>query len=162
MAPRVHSGRQTSPLSRVWRPPMRSPDRPPTARREHIQRFWQEISGGSPSEDAGIAAGMTPAVGSRCFCESGGITPFHPRPLSVAISPSVEGEESTLGRTWCRCRPRRDRRSPCCMNNYRLLVLISPDSVHFCVRSRTCPSDDPGWSASSRMYRRLSPIAATQ
>jgi hypothetical protein len=33
--------------------------------REHRQVFWQEIARGAASEDAGIAVGVSPAVGSR-------------------------------------------------------------------------------------------------
>ena len=38
-------------------PPMRSPGRPPVARREHRQRFWKAIARGLSSEDAAVAAG---------------------------------------------------------------------------------------------------------
>ncbi len=57
---------------RAGRPPMRSPGRPPVARREHRQRFWRAIGSGVSSEEAGVAAGVSPAVGSRWFRESGG------------------------------------------------------------------------------------------
>ena len=43
---------------RALRPPMRSPGRPPVARREHRQRFWREIARGLASEDAAVAAGV--------------------------------------------------------------------------------------------------------
>ena len=45
---------------------------PPVARREHRQRFWEAIAEGLSSEDAGVAAGVSPAVGTRWFRESGG------------------------------------------------------------------------------------------
>jgi len=61
-------------------PAMRSPGRPPVARREHRQRFWVAIARGMPSEDAGIEAGVSPAVGTRWFRDSGGI-----RPVSLAL-----------------------------------------------------------------------------
>jgi DNA-binding NarL/FixJ family response regulator len=54
---------------------MRSPGRPPVARREHRQRFWAAIARGVASEDAGIEAGVSPAVGSRWFREGGGMAP---------------------------------------------------------------------------------------
>ena len=57
------------------RPAMRSPGRPPVARREHRQRFWAAIARGLSSEDAGVAAGVSPAVGSRWFREGGGMPP---------------------------------------------------------------------------------------
>jgi IS30 family transposase len=61
------------------RPPMRSPGRPPVARREHRQRFWAAVAGGASSEDAGVAVGVSPAVGSRWFRQAGGMAPsFEP------------------------------------------------------------------------------------
>ena len=57
------------------RPAMRSPGRPPVARREHRQRFWAAIAAGLSSEDAAVAAGVSPAVGTRWFRESGGMAP---------------------------------------------------------------------------------------
>ena len=55
------------------RPAMRSPGRPPVARREHRQRFWEAIADGLSSEEAGVVAGVSPAVGSRWFREGGGM-----------------------------------------------------------------------------------------
>jgi IS30 family transposase len=43
------------------------------ARREHRQRFWAAIAGGLSSEQAGLAAGVSPAVGVRWFREGGGM-----------------------------------------------------------------------------------------
>jgi IS30 family transposase len=57
------------------RPAMRSPGRPPVARRAHRQQFWAEIADGATSEDAGIGAGVSPAVGTRWFREAGGMPP---------------------------------------------------------------------------------------
>ena len=48
---------------RALRPAMRSPGRPPVGRREHRERFWEGIAGGLSSEDAGVAAGVSPVVG---------------------------------------------------------------------------------------------------
>ena len=61
---------------RALRPAMRSPGRPPGWRREHRERFWEGIAGGLSSEDAGVAAGVSPVVGSRWFRENGGMAPF--------------------------------------------------------------------------------------
>jgi hypothetical protein len=52
---------------------MRSPGRPPVGRREHRQRFWAAIARGVSSEDAGVEAGVSPAVGVRWFGEGGGM-----------------------------------------------------------------------------------------
>jgi IS30 family transposase len=54
---------------------MRSPGRPPVARREHRQVFWAAIARGVASDEAGSAAGVSPAVGSRWFRERGGMPP---------------------------------------------------------------------------------------
>lgn len=80
---------------RALRPPMRSSGRPPVARREHRQRFWQQIRGGRSSEEAGVAAGVSPAVGSRWFREFGGIAP-HLGPMSGRYLSFDEREELAL------------------------------------------------------------------
>ncbi len=61
---------------RALRRPMRSPGRPPVGRREHRQRFWKEVARGLSSEEAAVAAGVSPAVGTRWFRECGGMPPF--------------------------------------------------------------------------------------
>ena len=52
---------------RALRPPMGSPGRPPLGRREHRQRFWEEVARGLSSEKSAVAAGVSPAVGARWF-----------------------------------------------------------------------------------------------
>ncbi len=78
---------------RALRPAMRSPGRPPVGRREHRERFWEGISGGLSSEDAGVAAGVSPVVGSRWFRENGGMAPFSFVPVSGRYLSFVEREE---------------------------------------------------------------------
>ena len=39
--------------------------RPPVWRREHLERFREGIAGGLSSEEASVATGLSPAVGSR-------------------------------------------------------------------------------------------------
>ncbi len=78
---------------RALRPAMRSPGRPPGWRREHQERFWEGIAGGLSSEDAGVAAGVSPAVGSRWFRENGGMAPFSFVPVSGRYLSFVEREE---------------------------------------------------------------------
>ena len=58
---------------RASRPAMRSPGRPPAGRLEHRQRFWAAIARGLSSEDAGVEAGVSAAVGVRWFREGGGM-----------------------------------------------------------------------------------------
>ena len=66
------------------------------ARREHRQRFWVAIAGGMPSEDAGIEAGVSPAVGTRWFRDSGGIRPVSLAPLSGRYLSFAEREEIAI------------------------------------------------------------------
>src|SRR5512132_2064459 len=85
------SGRRRA--DRALRAPMRSPGRPPVARREHRQRFWEAIAGGLSSEESGVAAGVSPAVGTRWFREGGGMPTVSPAPLSGRFLSFVEREE---------------------------------------------------------------------
>ena len=78
---------------RALRPRMRSPGRPPVGRREHRQRFWKEIARGLSSEEAAVAAGVSPAVGTRWFRECGGMPPLNLRPQSWRYLSFVEREE---------------------------------------------------------------------
>ena len=78
---------------RALRPAMRSPGRPPPGRREHRERFWEGIAGGLSSEDAGVAAGVSAAVGSRWFRENGGMAPFVFASVSGRYLSFVEREE---------------------------------------------------------------------
>lgn len=78
------------------RPPMRSPGRPPVARREHRQQFWQAIARGLSSEEAGVAAGVSPAVGVRWFRQSGGVPSLSPASLSGRYLSFEEREEISL------------------------------------------------------------------
>ena len=81
---------------RAGRPAMRSPGRPPVGRREHRQRFWVAIARGLPSEDAGVAAGVSPAVGSRWFREGGGMPTLSRAPLSGRYLSFAEREEIAI------------------------------------------------------------------
>jgi transposase len=78
---------------RALRPAMRSPGRPPVWRREHEQRFWELIAAGVTSEEAGVGAGVSPAVGTRWFRQSGGMSPHSFAPLSGRYLSFVEREE---------------------------------------------------------------------
>ena len=82
--------------ARAGRPAMRSPGRPPVARREERQRFWVAIARGMPGEDAGIEAGVSPAVGTRWFRDSGGIRPVSLAPLSARYLSFEEREEIAI------------------------------------------------------------------
>src|SRR5947209_3659799 len=56
---------------KIW-----SPGRPSTARREDRVQFWEAIAGGLSSEDAAAHVGVSSAVGTRWFRESGGMPPI--------------------------------------------------------------------------------------
>jgi IS30 family transposase len=81
---------------RALRARMHSPGRPPVARREDRQRFWAAIAKGLTSEDAGVAAGVSPVVGTRWFRESGGMPSVTQAPLSGRYLSFVEREELAL------------------------------------------------------------------
>ncbi len=81
---------------RALRARMQSPGRPPVARREDRQRFWAAIANGLTSEDAGVAAGISPAVGTRWFRQSGGMPTVSQAPLSGRYLSFVEREEIAL------------------------------------------------------------------
>ena len=78
------------------RAPMRSPGRPPVARREHRQRFWAAIRRGLSSEDAAVAAGVSQPVGTRWFREAGGMAPITEAPLSGRFLSFTEREEIAI------------------------------------------------------------------
>ena len=72
---------------------MRSPGRPPVARREHRQRFWKAIAVGLSSEDAAVVCGVSQAVGTRWFRECGGMPSISLAPLSGRHLSFAEREE---------------------------------------------------------------------
>src|SRR5215468_774316 len=78
------------------RPPMRSPGRPPVARREHQQWFWAAIARGLPSEEAAVAVGVSQPVGTRWFREAGGMAPMTQAPLSGRYLSFAEREEIAI------------------------------------------------------------------
>lgn len=58
-------------LDLAGRPAMCSPGRPPVARRQHRQRFWEAIARRLSSEDAAVSCGVSPAVRARWFRQRG-------------------------------------------------------------------------------------------
>src|SRR5437763_14698492 len=81
---------------RALRSRMQSPGRPPVARREDRQRFWAAIAKGLTSEDAGVAPGVSPVVGTRWVRQSGGMPTVSQAPLSDRYLSFVEREENAL------------------------------------------------------------------
>jgi transposase len=85
---------------RSGRDALRSPGRPPVARREDYQMFWASIAAGRSSEDAALDAGVSPAVGVRWFRRSGGMPPSHlsrsSKPLSARYLSFAEREEIAI------------------------------------------------------------------
>ena len=86
--------------ARSIRKALRSPGRPPVARREHRQVFWSVVAAGRSSEDAAVDAGVSPPVGARWFREAGGMPPSHlapwAKPPSGRYLSFVEREEIAL------------------------------------------------------------------
>ena len=82
--------------SRTGRPAMCSPGRPPGWRREHQQRFWIAIATGMSSEDAGIYVGVSPAVGTRWFRQSGGMRSVSLVPASGRYLSFAEREDIAI------------------------------------------------------------------
>jgi IS30 family transposase len=78
------------------RPAMRSPGRPPVARREDRQRFWEAIARGLSSEDAALSCGVSPAVGARWFRHGGGMPSISLAPLSGRYLSFAEREELAI------------------------------------------------------------------
>ena len=102
-------------LAGAGRERMRSPGRPPVARREDRQRFWAAIRRGLSSEDAAVEAGVSPVVGTRWFREAGGMPPITQAPLSGRFLSLAEREEIAILRArGCGVREtaRRTARSP--------------------------------------------------
>jgi len=54
-----------------------APGRCREARRENCRQFWRVIASGCSSGDAGVEAGVSPAVGVRLFRRAGGMPPTH-------------------------------------------------------------------------------------
>ena len=75
---------------------MRSPGRPPSWRRKHLQQLWTAIARGLSSEDAAIAVGLSPAVGGRWFRQAGGMRTISPLPLSGRYLSFTEREEIAI------------------------------------------------------------------
>ncbi len=82
--------------NRALRPPMRSPGRPPGWRREHLRAFWAAIARGLSSEEAAVAVGLSPAVGSRWFRQAGGMRTISPHPPSGRYLSFTEREEIAI------------------------------------------------------------------
>jgi IS30 family transposase len=81
---------------RAGRAAVRSPGRPGVARREDRLRFWAAIATGMASDLAGVAAGVSPAVGVRWFREAGGMPSISQAPLSGRYLSFEEREEVAL------------------------------------------------------------------
>src|SRR3954451_9512298 len=89
------AGRRRS--DRALRDKLRSPGRPPVARREHRRRFWALVAEGLSSEEAAMEVGVSQPVGFRWFREAGGMPPSHlsrsSKPLSGRYLSFAEREE---------------------------------------------------------------------
>jgi IS30 family transposase len=81
---------------RAVRGKMWSPGRPWTARRENRVRFWEAIARGLSSEDAAGEAGVSSAVGSRWFRDTGGMPQLDLVPVSGRYLSFTEREETSI------------------------------------------------------------------
>jgi IS30 family transposase len=75
---------------------MRSPGRPPLARREHRVRFWAAIGRGLETEDAAREAGVSVPVAFRWFRQGGGMPTITRAALSGRYLSFEEREEIAL------------------------------------------------------------------
>ena len=73
-----------------------SAGRPSNGRREMRVRFWEAIARGSSSADAAKEAGVSQAVGTRWFRQSGGIPPDCLAPVSGRYLSFAEREEIAI------------------------------------------------------------------
>ena len=94
---------------RAGRPKMRSPGRPPVARREHRVRFWAAVARGLQTEEAAVEAGVSVPVAFRWFREGGGMRSISETPLSGRYLSFEEREEIALLRA-CGCGVRESAR----------------------------------------------------
>jgi transposase, IS30 family len=75
---------------------MRSPGRPPVARREHRTQFWKAIALGLSSEDAAVTTGISAPVGTRWFRDNGGMPPSCLVPLTGRSLSFTEREDIAI------------------------------------------------------------------
>jgi hypothetical protein len=99
------------------------------ARREHRQRFWEAIAKGLSSEDAGVVAGVSPAVGTRWFREGDGMLSVTWVPLS-GRSLSFEEREEIARATTAQWHPDRRARRP------KVVKLAADEALRRYVRER--------------------------
>lgn len=91
MRPKKH-GR----CKRGIRPHVGSVGRPNVARRDTVALFWQLIARGLSSEQAGVEAGVSQAVGARWFRQGGGMPTLDLCPLSGRYLSFAEREQIAL------------------------------------------------------------------
>ena len=91
--------------SRLARPPLLSPGRPPVAGRKEQRRFWAAIATGISSEGAAVAFGVPQAIGTRWFRKAGGMPPAifrrSAKPLSgryLSLAERGSGDPACAGR----------------------------------------------------------------
>jgi IS30 family transposase len=75
---------------------MRSPGRPPAARGEQYQLFWNAIAEGVSTEDAAISCGMSAPVGTKWFRQCGGVAPTARASTSARYLSFAEREEIAI------------------------------------------------------------------
>lgn len=103
-------GRRRS--NRALRSKLRSPERPPVARREHRLRFWVLIASGLSSKGAAMGCEISEPVRTRWFREADGLPPSHLSPSSPSdrYLSFTEREEIALLRAQSQAIPEMSRR----------------------------------------------------
>ncbi len=86
--------------------------------REHRQRFWQAVADGFSSEDAGVVAGVSPAVETRWFREGGGMRSVSHEPLSGRYLSFAERVELRSCAPRERCAGGRAAHRPCAVDDF--------------------------------------------
>ena len=127
------SQRKRRKSDQAGRPPMRSPGKPPTGRREHRVRFWTAVARGMSSERAAVEAGVAAVIGVRWFREGGGMPSVTVAPLSGRYLSFASGRRSRccvpVGMAFVRLHVgsvgRRRRSLASCAVTPRLVVVVS-------------------------------------
>ena len=90
------AGRKRRRSDRANRPAVGSAGRPGVGLHHKRQRFWKGIALGLSSEEAAVAAGVSQAVGSRWFRDSGGMPSLSLAPLSGRHLSYAEREDIAI------------------------------------------------------------------
>ena len=134
---------------RALRPAMCSPGRPTVGRREHRQRFWEEVARGVSSAAAAVAAGVSPAVGARWFRQMWGHVTSQ-FPSLVEALPIVRRSRRDCGSSSPRLWRTRDRPGSCAAHRRRSLENCDGTQPHEVETSSIGPRPPNGMPINER------------